>query len=276
MFTKRIIYFLNKRMKVIINFINSYEYFFKNRILKNIILKNRNLTKNTNYLDENKYQSGDYGVSPTIAKAMHKKMLNIPTYSDLICYLTEKLWNGNLSYLEIGTSVMKNLHQINNHIRNSTILCMDIENPPIVFTEIKENSNNNSVDYLKIDIFETENINKFFHERGELFFDFIFSDASHTYEGLIQEYENIYKNRLNKKFVIYFDDLDFPRLEDAFKKIYKDLYVKHDNLQSFSFEINGWVGVNEKSHLNGIITNFDLLKIFDKDKIFVKKLKKYD
>ena len=274
MFLKRINYSINKRLGKYFNFLKAMSYINKNKVLNDIILKNRLLVKNSKYLNYDDYKPGDYGVNPTIARDMHLNQSKLPTYSDLICYLTSEIWNNQLNYLEIGTSLMKNVHQVNNQINNSSILCIDIETPPIIFDEVKNNISNNSVDYLTTDIFDTEKINEYFKKRKNLNFDFIFSDAAHTYEGLLQEYNSIYKNKLNKKFIIYFDDLDFPRLEDAFIEIYKDLESNGSEMYSFTFDINGWVGINEKSHKNGIITNFDLPSFLKNNNIYLKNYKK--
>jgi hypothetical protein len=274
LFLKRINYSINKRLGKYFNFLKAISYINKNKVLNDIILKNRLLVKHSKYLNYDDYNPGDYGVNPTIARDMHLNQSKLPTYSDLICYMTSEIWNNQLNYLEIGTSLMKNVHQVNNQINNSSILCIDIETPPIIFDEVKNNRNNNSVDYLTTDIFDTEKINEYFKKRKNLNFDFIFSDAAHTYEGLLQEYNSIYKNKLNKKFIIYFDDLDFPRLEDAFIEIYKDLESNRSEMYSFTFDINGWVGINEKSHKNGIITNFDLPSLLKNNNIYLKNYKK--
>lgn len=275
MLLEKIKYSVNKKIGKYLNYLVSISYATKNKAFKKIILKNRSLTKESNYLDYETYNPGDYGVNPTIARAMHLNLSNLPTYTDLICYLTSQVWKNHLSYLEIGTSLMKNVHQVSNHIIDSSILCIDIESPPMIFSKVTNNKNKNSVDYLTADIFDNKKIIEYFKNRENLKFDFIFSDAAHTYEGLIQEYNIIYKNKLNENFIIYFDDLDFPRLEDAFIEIYKDQLSIKNNLLCFTFEINGWVGINEKRHKNGIITNIDLPTLFEKDNIYLKNYSKF-
>ena len=55
------------------------------------------------------------------------------------------------------------------------------------------------------------------HERSQivnkaLFFDMkfniIFSDALHTPEGILSEYENFISEKIDEEFILYFDDLD--------------------------------------------------------------------
>ena len=274
-FFKRRYNFIKRKYNKVINLIGSSSYFFKNKSLKNIIKRNRKLTRNSLYWDFDNYQIGDYGVPKEIMFSMNNKMVGIPTYSDLICFLTNNFWEKGINYLEIGTSVMKNLHQVSNNLSESNILCIDLEEPPIVFNEIKNNVQNNNVEYLKSDIFHTKKIESYFNSRPEIKFDFVFSDAAHSYEGLIQEYDFIYKNRLNNEFIIYFDDLDFTNLEKAFLEIYKKIKDDISNISAFTFRINGWVGINEKKHKNGIITNFNFIRKLDKYNLYLNNLKKY-
>ena len=98
-------------------------------------------------------------------------------------------------------------------------------------------------------------------------YDFVMSDAMHTKEGIISEYENIISGSLNSNFIIYYDDLDFPELLNAAKKIANDLSKNHQNLSFFTFWISGWVGNHEKMHKNGIISNLPIKDILKKEKI---------
>ena len=88
-----------------------------------------------------------------------------------------------------------------------------------------------------------------------------------TFEPRISEYENIISGSLNSNFIIYYDDLDFPELLNAAKKIANDLSKNHQNLSFFTFWISGWVGNHEKMHKNGIISNLPIKDILKKEKI---------
>ena len=66
-------------------------------------------------------------------------------------------------------------------------------------------------------------------------------------------------NNLDNKFIIYYDDLDFKGMSNAFQKIFNELKINHGDIEACTFYINGWVGQNERPHKNGIITNLSLI-----------------
>ena len=80
----------------------------------------------------------------------------------------------------------------------------------------------------------------------------------------MEEYKNIIKNNLSENFVLYFDDLDFPGVDKAAREIFKDLRASNEQLEFFTFFINGWVGENEKFHKSGFITNMNIVNKIDK------------
>ena len=173
-----------------------------------------------------------------------------------------KLIHGsqNINYLEIGASVLKNYLQMNNAINNSHIHAYDINSINPNFSELKSISrNNNKLSYFKGSVLSLDDGQKFKLETNKDF-DFIFSDAAHTYEGLIQEY-------LSEEFIIYYDDLDFPGIEDEVYSICEDLESGiNKKVYFYSFSIYGWIGNHEKTHKNGILTSYNLEQLFKENK----------
>ena len=83
------------------------------------------------------------------------------------------------------------------------------------------------------------------------------------------------KYNLSEEFILYYDDLDFPELEEAAKNIFNKLTKRYENLYFYTFWISGWVGQNEKMHKNGFITNINVEQYLSEAKIklpFFKKL----
>jgi hypothetical protein len=95
----------------------------------------------------------------------------------------------------------------------------------------------------------------------------IFSDALHSKEGILSEYENIIKSNLSDNFYYYFDDLNMYDVEEGVNEIYKDLKSVNPNIKYYSFWTYGWIGQYEKLHKIGLITTFDITKIFKKNSI---------
>ena len=48
--------------------------------------------------------------------------------------------------------------------------------------------------------------------------DIVFSDALHSEEGILSEYDNIIKDNLSSSFIYYFDDLNMYDVHLALKK----------------------------------------------------------
>ena len=125
-------------------------------------------------------------------------------------------------------------------------------------------SNTTSIrNYFMGSVLDIEDINSF-NSKGYENFNFIFSDALHTSEGLMQEYNFIYGDKLQEKFIIYFDDLDFPELLETAKEIAKLIQQDHSNVQLITFKTFGWIGSYEPMHLNGIISNIDVFNSLKK------------
>lgn len=250
-------------------------YFNRNQHLQKSINNNRLVLSNiTNFLDENSYRANDYGIQNRIFQKLNLKISKNPTYSDLIVFLFEKTFNDGMNYLEIGCSVLKNFMQIKNSVSNSNLVCYDInEINPTLKDEFEKITNNNKTYYFKGDVLD-RNAVKEFHKLFNFSFNFIFSDALHTEQGVYSEYELIYKDRLDKNFIIYFDDLDFPGVKNAVLKIKNELMSNNILANLYTFKVNGWIGNHEKCHLNGILTNLDISKILSENNVSIYKFTK--
>lgn len=241
----------------------------KNELFNNIIPNNRKFLSGFNYfLSPTEYEKNDYGIQKRIYKDLNKPISNYPTYSDLICLLCKINFSNSLNYLEIGSSVLKNFLQIKNYIENSNLIAYDINeiNPDLKDT-FYENKNQNTTKYFKGDVLNEEDT-KDFKNFIKLKFNIIFSDALHEPEAVYSEYENIYKNLLEDKFIIYFDDLDFPEIKKTVKKIRLDLLKSNETVNFYTFKVYGWIGQYEKMHLNGILTNINLKEALKDFKLY--------
>lgn len=241
----------------------------KNELFNTIIPNNRKLLSGFKYfLSPTEYEKNDYGIQKRIYKDLNKPINNYPTYSDLICLLCKINFSNSLNYLEIGSSVLKNFLQIKNSIENSNLIAYDINeiNPDLKDT-FYENKNQNTTKYFKGDVLNEEDT-KDFKNIIKLKFNIIFSDALHEPEAVYSEYENIYKNLLEDKFIIYYDDLDFPEIKKTVKKIRMDLLKSNKTVNFYTFKVYGWIGQYEKMHLNGILTNINLKEALKDFKLY--------
>ena len=258
------------------NYISFIYFSQKNKKLKEIIHKNRKfLNAHKTFILKDEYKKNDFGIPKHIFENINKPINNRLTYSDLIPFLITSYKKSEVNYLEIGVSVLKNFMQINENLKNSNLVAYDINDiansftgdfellHPNFYTSIGEE---NTLHFFKGDVLNKNDIKMFKHHLNKKY-DFVMSDAMHTKEGIISEYENIISGSLNSNFIIYYDDLDFPELLNAAKKIANDLSKNHQNLSFFTFWISGWVGNHEKMHKNGIISNLPIKDILKKEKI---------
>ena len=233
--------------------------------LENILVKNReSLNSIENLVDnESYYDSQDsYGLPNRILKHINKPLNNYPTYTDLFCLCSESL-NKNISYVEIGVSVMKNTYQVANYLNNATIFCFDINkiNPAVEnkLERISSKDNlshykllSNELFYFKGDVFNPQDLNNFKDLVSSA--NIIFSDAHHSYEGVKSEYLNLITEIVKDEYYLFYDDLNKGILK-AFKEIAYDLHKRDSTVNAYSFYLNGWIGKNEKMHKVGLITN---------------------
>ena len=265
-------YFLYKYKKILILY-NSFFYkniFKSNKNFDEIIKKNRAfLSQEGSFISSIDFQKNDYGVNESIKNTINNEINYLPINTDLIIYLILKNIKSNCKYLEIGASVLKNFMQVNNALTNSNLFIYDINpvNPKYKkdFVDLNKNSNiqesnqKNKLMYFKGDLFNFDNLNSFNKNKYVDKFNFIYSDALHTPEAIYFEYKELISNNLDNKFIIYYDDLDFKGMSNAFQKIFNELKINHVDIEACTFYINGWVGQNERPHKNGIITNLSLI-----------------
>lgn len=268
-------FYLSKIKLFLKNILYSF-YSTRSSEMKNIISINRKFLNSIDeFVNEEIYTKNNYGISPNIFQNINKPINNSITYSDLINFLILKIFNKNVNYFETGVSVMKNILQVDNFIKKSTLYAYEIEEINKIFSSkfqsdidnfhISKGSNN--FYYFHGDIGSKVDNKRFNHLIGNLKFDFVFSDAHHQPWSLIWEYKNVIKNNLAEEFIIYFDDIDFPGIEDVVIDILNDLNNGSKKIFGVSFYVNGWIGQYEKFHKNAIISTFDIKKILNDEKI---------
>jgi hypothetical protein len=230
-----------------------------------------------NWIDDKAFKSSwfNYGVPDFIKDVINKPISGHLTYSDLMLFIAKK-YLTRLNYLEIGVSVGKNFFQMMNGLQSARFTGFDIEeiNPVIEKKlmlqhniewetppkSIKKNKSsfktyafqNTEVNYLCADVWDT---NSWARLKGNKF-NLIFSDALHSPEAILFEFENLVKYELlDDKFVIVWDDLVGKMKKSFFKiiKKYNQIYKLQD---IYLLNINGWVGENENQHSVGLISNF--------------------
>jgi hypothetical protein len=120
--------------------------------------------------------------------------------------------------------------------------------------------NQNRIKYISGDIFDENS----WQRLAGVKYNIIFSDAFHSPDALLHEYELIKKYGLldEDEFLLVWDDLH-GQMETSFIKIWAELNRKY-NLKEDSklrIRVNGWVGKNENLHEIGIITKFNNIQV---------------
>tara|TARA_Y100000389_G_C17467642_1_gene527075 strand:- start:2813 stop:3739 length:927 start_codon:yes stop_codon:yes gene_type:complete len=262
-------------------------FMYKQKLPEEIILimkKNRNyLLSVEEYLpfSEYDYKQNNYGIQNYIFHKLNEEIELFPTYTDILTLLIKELNQDRLIYLEIGTSVFKNFQQIENNVENATLYGYDIneliqsiknkyklEQKKNINTNKKyyHSKGRNEIYYFKDDVLSkdgAQNFKSMLHEKINV----VFSDALHTEEGILSEYNNIIKGNLSNNFLILFDDLNLFTVEKGVDKVYKELQTNNPKIKYFSFWTYGWIGQYEKLHKIGIITTFDIDAIFKTKKL---------
>ena len=236
--------------------------------------------------DEDYEKSKDlYGLPRFVYHLINKPMNRDLTYVDLLMFLRRFLNKEKVSYLEIGVSVLKTFFQVANYLENSHLYAYDINlmNPTIEskFTKVglcDYEHKSNKITYFRGDVFKVDDLNKFkYHLRygHNNLIDILFSDANHSYNGLMSEYNNMIKDILSEEFILYYDDLNWdnnPENEDmdtAFSNISQDIRKNRQDkkITVALLNVNGWLGNHEFKHTNGIITTLDIKTIFQEHNI---------
>jgi len=114
--------------------------------------------------------------------------------------------------------------------------------------------NTNTIKYLSGDIWDISSWERLKNAK----YNVIFSDAFHSKEALLHEFNMMSQfDLLADQFVIIWDDLFFD-LKDGFLEINKRMQrgKKFKDINCYLIHINGWLGENWSKHPVGIITNF--------------------
>lgn len=232
-----------------------------------------------NWIDDSAFSRScfNYGVPDFIKAVINNELDNDPTYTDLMKTIVYKHFD-KLNYLEIGVSVGKNFYQMMGLEKPAFLVGFDIEEiNPVLESKLKEEkaefwdtpkkSIKKTSSYLKHFQFENKQIaylcadvwdeNSWSKMRGNKY-NLIFSDALHTPEAILFEFEMLVKyDLLDDRFVIVWDDL-VGKMKNSFFKIIKKYDKKFGIDDVYFLNVNGWVGQFEKPHSVGIISNFKL------------------
>jgi len=254
---------------------------FSGQELASYISANRNsLQLVNNWVDEEAFARSyfKYGVPDFIKAVINQPIGNEPTYTDLMTLIADRYFQQQVNYLEIGVSVGKNFFQMLNALDKARFTAFDIEeiNPVLAgkltkgdrtewdtpAKSIKKNRsslseftfNNKPVHYLSADVWDTKSWAKLEGNR----FNIVFSDALHTPQAILFEFEMLVKYRLlDDRFVIVWDDL-VGKMKQSFFRIIRKYNEVYGIKDVYLLDINGWVGQNEQPHSVGIISNFAL------------------
>ena len=259
--------------------------------MEEIIKYNRKtLQKIDTFIADSDYEKSNdlYGLPRDVYHLINKPINNDITYVDLLTFLYSFLNKKKINYLEIGVSVLKTFYQMTNFFEDSNLYAYDINyiNPAIEshfnkssdYDELLKKNvnhytyNSNNIYYYRGDIFKTDQLNHFENEVLSDKIDILFSDAHHSYDGLLSEYNNLINKILSDNFILYYDDLqpytsNNTNMTDAFFIIAKELQNKYTNITVAILRVNGWLGNHENAHFNGIITTLNLKEIFTSNNI---------
>jgi hypothetical protein len=259
------------------------KYPFDQLLLEKIIRQNRELINhdfeivNSKIIAESHF---GYGI-PESLHDDEEFLLNKPindeiTYTDLICYFSNKL--KNIRYLELGVSVGKNFYQVMHYLKGAYMMGYDLEEiNPLLKSEFALNNaslkkwekdnylkpsepsvwsnmqfKNNIIEYISADIYDPRG----WYELKDKKFNLILSDASHTPEAILYEYDMMVKyNVLDpNSFIIFWDDLG-GKMTKSFDKIVKKMKSSYSisSKDCYFLELSGWVGQYEFKHQIGMI-----------------------
>jgi hypothetical protein len=179
-----------------------------------------------------------YGVPDFLRPMINQPIGDAPTYTDLMTLIAQRHFS-RINYLEIGVSVGKNFFQLLNALNNAGLTGFDIEeiNPvladrlssmsrtewPTPSDSIKKTPSSLStytfdtkkVNYLSADVWDANSWSKLEGNK----FNLVFSDALHTPQAILFEFEMLVKYRLlDERFVIVWDDL-VGKMRNSFFKI---------------------------------------------------------
>jgi len=280
-------HFTKLKRTLVIAFTNIILIYYKRRISDELILimkANRDYLKGVNeFLPKGEYHHvhNNYGIQNYIYNNLENEIDLFPTYTDILVLLLKELNVEDIIYLEIGTSVFKNFQQIENSLTDSILYGYDM-NDLIERIQKKYNLESMTEEGSNQEYFHSEEKNEIFYfknnvlsEKGAEVFknllkdkiNVVFSDALHSEEGIISEYENIVRNNLSKEFIYYFDDLNMNDVQSGVEKVFKDIKIKNEKARFYSFWTYGWIGQYEKLHKIGLITTLDINSLLKEKKL---------
>lgn len=233
-----------------------------------------------NWIADADYENSifQYGLPPRVRPFIDAFIGEETTYSDVIAYLAHGL-TAPVRYLEIGVSVGKNFFQLLHFLKEAELTGFDIEdiNPTLErFLEKramsewetspaslrKRNSrlgeyafprNDNRVRYLAGDVFDERSWERLAGGK----FNLVFSDAFHSGDALLHEWEEIKRFELlePREFTMVWDDLHSPDMRAAFDRISTEMQsrfaIAPDDCGGG--RCRGWMGPHEDHHTIGIV-----------------------
>jgi len=232
------------------------------------------------WIEDSDYQNSifNYGLAASVRDYLNDPMTDETTYSDLISTLA-KCAGSSLRYLELGVSVGKNFAQVMHSAHGAQLTGFDIENvnPTLekmltkvgsvewatmegskrktssTLTSYTHAANSNQVRYLAGDIFDD---NSWERLRGGSF-NMIFSDAFHSAEALLKEWEMIKKTDILSRdgFVMLWDDLGSRAMRFAYYRIVEELRraQKRGAVSAGIRMYRGWLGRRGPYHPLGFV-----------------------
>jgi hypothetical protein len=232
-----------------------------------------------NWIDDTALSAScfSYGVPDFIKADINKKINTEPTYSDYILHFAKKYFQ-EIKYFEIGVSVGKNFFQILNGAEKGTFTGFDIEEINPVLAELfnekgkqewgtqqgsfkKNNSSirrfsfhDKIINYVSADVWDEKSWSMLKGSKYNL----VFSDALHTPEAILFEFEMLVKYELlADQFIVIWDDL-VGKMKDAFLAIIRKYDRVYRIKDAYLISVNGWIGQHERPHSVGIISNFEI------------------
>jgi hypothetical protein len=249
-------------------------------LMAEIMRQNRAvLAKIPNWIQDTDYEASifHYGLPRQIRPFINRSIGEEMTYSDLIAYMARAL-KAPVRYFELGVSVGKNFFQMLHQLKGADIVGFDIEdiNPALErvlekrssvewdtmaeslrkrssrLTEYAFAANDNRVRYLAGDVFDEASWQRLAGEK----FNLVFSDAYHSGDALIREWEKLKRFELldAREFTMLWDDLDSPEMQSAFAQIIAEMQTLYGVAREDCGigRARGWIGPYEPPHQVGL------------------------
>lgn len=218
----------------------------------------------------------NYGLPDYVYHLINYPISDDITEADMICEYMVHFKQVN--YLEIGVSVGKTFWQIAEfakvHLEAYTLSCLDIEkinptfqrllgepdNTRLVVSNappdsIRKSPTNTITTWGPVTYYEADEFDNSIWDYMPTF-NIVFSDAMHTPDALLYEYQNVKKHLDPNGFIYCFDDLeDDPNapMWGAVKYIFQDIRKTYPNTSINHCVVNGWLGQHQSAHNFGVI-----------------------